>query len=135
MKRQPELSSRAQRALNGGFARIKGTTKSNGKRKPIARKPVRPRAKDSTADVAQSAARGPAFLRPYEFLSAAVTPKAMTDSWQKGLRKLEEVFDERVASALARLGIPSAGALARLERKVDRLALEIQQLGGRRRKS
>jgi Poly(hydroxyalcanoate) granule associated protein (phasin) len=114
---------------------MKGTTKSNRKRKPAARRSVRPRPKDSTAEVARNPARGSPFLRPYEFLSAAVTPKAMTDSWQKGLRKLEEVFDERVASALARLGIPSAGALARLERKVDRLALEIQRLGGRRRKS
>jgi hypothetical protein len=115
---------------------MKGTTtKLNGKRKPMARRSARPRAKDSTADVARNAAHGSAFLKPYEFLSAAVTPKAMTDSWQKGLRKLEEVFDERVASALARLGIPSASALARLERKVDRLALEIQQLGARRRKS
>jgi hypothetical protein len=53
---------------------------------------------------------------------------------QRGLRKLEEVFDERVASALQRLGIPSAAALARLERKIDQLALDVRLQGSRRRK-
>lgn len=71
---------------------------------------------------------------PYEFFSAAVGPNSVTESWQKGLRRLEEVFDERVASALERLGIPSAAALARLERKIDELAVDLHSLARRRHK-
>ena len=72
---------------------------------------------------------------PYEFFSAAVGPNSVTESWQRGLRRLEEVFDERVASALERLGIPSAAALARLERKIDELAVDLHALSRQRGKS
>jgi poly(hydroxyalkanoate) granule-associated protein len=50
------------------------------------------------------------------------------DSLQSGLRKLEEVFDERVASALGRLGIPSAKAVERLEERVEELATQLRHL-------
>lgn len=39
-----------------------------------------------------------------------------------GFKKLEDVFDQRVASALQRIGIPSARELARLVEKVDTLS-------------
>jgi hypothetical protein len=45
----------------------------------------------------------------------------VTESLQGGLRKLEQVFDERVASALDRLGMPSPKALREMCAKVDAL--------------
>ena len=83
---------------------------------------------------AQPTDRGSVLANPYDFLSAAVNSKSVAESWHRGLRKLEEVFDERVASALERLGIPSAAALARLERKVDQLAIEIGRSRSRHRR-
>jgi poly(hydroxyalkanoate) granule-associated protein len=50
------------------------------------------------------------------------------DSLQSGFRKLEEVFDERVASALERLGIPSARTVARLEERIEQLAAQVRHL-------
>ena len=51
-----------------------------------------------------------------------------------GLRKLEDVFDQRVASALARMGIPTAKELARLQEQVERLSGEVDALKSRQRK-
>jgi Poly(hydroxyalcanoate) granule associated protein (phasin) len=45
----------------------------------------------------------------------------VAESLQGGLRKLEQVFDERVASALDRMGMPSAEALRDLCAKVEAL--------------
>jgi hypothetical protein len=45
----------------------------------------------------------------------------VTESLQGGLRKLEQVFDERVASALDRMGMPSPKALREMCAKVDAL--------------
>ena len=45
----------------------------------------------------------------------------VTESLQGGLRKLEQVFDERVASALDRMGMPSPEALRDMCAKVDAL--------------
>jgi len=55
-------------------------------------------------------------------------PNLLTDSWHSGLKKLEDVFDERVASALHRLGIPSAKTVERLERQMEELAAQVQGL-------
>ena len=63
-------------------------------------------------------------------LSALSLPRAesaVADGLSKiadsfGFKKLEDVFDQRVASALQRIGIPSAGELARLIEKVDTLS-------------
>jgi len=41
-----------------------------------------------------------------------------------GFRKLEDVFDQRIAAALVRLGIPSAEELASLRRQVNQLIEE-----------
>ena len=51
-----------------------------------------------------------------------------------GLRKLEDVFDQRVASALARIGIPTAKELARLKKQVEQLSRQIDELKSRQRK-
>jgi hypothetical protein len=45
----------------------------------------------------------------------------VTESLQGGLRKLEQVFDQRVASALDRMGMPSPEALRDMCAKVDAL--------------
>jgi Poly(hydroxyalcanoate) granule associated protein (phasin) len=45
----------------------------------------------------------------------------VTDSLQGGLRKLEQVFDERVASALERLGMPSPKELREMRAAIDAL--------------
>ena len=55
-------------------------------------------------------------------------PHLLSDSLQSGLKKLEDVFDERVATALHRLGIPSAKTVERLERRMEELAAQMQAL-------
>jgi len=62
------------------------------------------------------------------------SPHLLSDSFQSGLKKLEDVFDERVASALHRLGIPSAKTVERLERRMEELALQMQALHRARRR-
>ena len=51
-----------------------------------------------------------------------------------GLHKLEDVFDQRVASALARIGIPTAKELARLRDQVEQLSRQVDVLKSRQRK-
>ena len=114
---------------------MRRTTRSAGAQKPASRKTRGPRAPREAATPKSRAAQGFHTPTPYELFTAAVGSNAVTDSWQRGLRKLEEVFDERVASALERLGIPSAAALSRLERKIDQLAVEFHAFGSRRHRS
>jgi Poly(hydroxyalcanoate) granule associated protein (phasin) len=64
------------------------------------------------AAAARSAAEHPA---------SKLVKDGMTDSVQSGLRKLESVFDDRVAAALVRMGMPSPEALRELIGKVDSL--------------
>lgn len=45
-----------------------------------------------------------------------------------GFRKLEDVFDQRVAAALERLGWPSAQKFAELEREVEDLRKRVAKL-------
>ena len=51
-----------------------------------------------------------------------------------GLRKLEDVFDQRVASALERMGIPTARELARLRDRVEQLSQQVNELKSKQRK-
>lgn len=51
-----------------------------------------------------------------------------------GLRKLEDVFDQRVASALERMGIPTARELAKLREQVDALSKQVSELKSRQKK-
>jgi hypothetical protein len=48
--------------------------------------------------------------------------KSVTGPLQDGFRKLEQVFDDRVAAALQRIGMPSAETLRELIERVDRLS-------------
>ena len=47
-----------------------------------------------------------------------------------GFRKFEDVFDERVARALERLGMPSAAAIQALSDRVDALEESVERLTG-----
>jgi poly(hydroxyalkanoate) granule-associated protein len=49
-----------------------------------------------------------------------------TGQWDK----LESIFEERVAKALAKLGVPSAKEVAALVARIDELTRSVQQLGG-----
>jgi hypothetical protein len=80
-----------------GFEFPTGAFASLGKVFDLQRKVLR-----AGGAAARSAARHPA--------SKLVTD-GVTESVQGGLRKLEQVFDERVAAALARMGMPSPEAL------------------------
>ena len=51
-----------------------------------------------------------------------------------GLRKLEDVFDQRVASALERMGIPTAKELAKLRDQVEVLTKRVADLKSRQKK-
>lgn len=50
-----------------------------------------------------------------------------------GFRKLEEVFDQRVASALERLGVPSAKTLADLVDRMEQLCERVERLEAARK--
>ena len=56
---------------------------------------------------------------------AAVAGRA-ADTWDR----LEQVFEDRVARALGRLGIPGRDDLRTLTRRVEELSQEVRQLGG-----
>jgi hypothetical protein len=45
-----------------------------------------------------------------------------------GLRKFEDVFDQRIAAALQRMGMPSTEELQALRREVEELRRELEQL-------
>jgi hypothetical protein len=64
------------------------------------------------AGVALSAVDNPA---------SQLVKNSVTESLQGGVKKLEEVFDERVAAALERMGMPSAELLHALIAKVAAL--------------
>lgn len=49
-----------------------------------------------------------------------------TGQWDK----LESIFEERVAKALSKLGVPSAKEVAVLVSRIDELTRSVQQLGG-----
>ena len=51
-----------------------------------------------------------------------------------GIRKFEEVFDQRVATSLQRLGIPSAQEVQELREQVKLLLEQVQRLESERRK-
>lgn len=49
-----------------------------------------------------------------------------TQQWDR----LESIFEDRVAKALNRLGVPSVKDVAALEARIDRLAAEVARLSG-----
>jgi hypothetical protein len=63
-----------------------------------------------------ASANGPAVPRGFAGLDAF------------GIRKFEDVFDQRVATALQRLGMPAAQELQALRDEVQQLRDEVQQL-------
>jgi hypothetical protein len=59
----------------------------------------------------------------------------ITESLQGGLKKLEEVFDQRVLNSLAHAGMPSAAELCKLMERVEILSAEVSRLKRRRPKA
>jgi len=61
---------------------------------------------------------------------ARVAERATRKSWRSGgsWGKLEQVFEERVARALATIGVPAASEVEALRRRVDALELMLAQL-------
>jgi hypothetical protein len=59
---------------------------------------------------------------------------AIAESLQGGLKKLEEVFDQRVLSSLAHAGMPSPNEIRQLMERVESLAAEVDRLSRRRSK-
>lgn len=52
-----------------------------------------------------------------------------------GFRKFEDVFDQRVAGALARLGWPDTAVIEGMQAEIDRLTAEVEALRKAQRKS
>jgi hypothetical protein len=77
------------------------------------------------ADAARSAVTNPAskFVKDH-----------VSESWEDGLRKLESVFDERVAAALTRMGMPSAQELRKLVENAATQASQKTTTKARKRK-
>ncbi len=69
------------------------------------------------------APRDPATEKTVNPLAAALDPF--------GFRKFEDVFDQRVARTLQRLGVPSTEAFAALSEEVERLKHEVANLKAR----
>ena len=46
-----------------------------------------------------------------------------------GLRKFEDVFDQRVAAALERLGMPTRDELQALHDKLDQVLAQLERIG------
>src|SRR5262245_1733136 len=61
-------------------------------------------------------------LSPEAMAAGRAHMKGVTAPLQDGFRKLEQVFDDRVAAALQRIGMPSAETLRELIERVDRLS-------------
>ncbi|MET0659869.1 MAG: phasin family protein [Steroidobacteraceae bacterium] len=66
-------------------------------------------------------------------LGGPISPGALAESLQGGMRKLEEVFDQRVLNSLAHAGMPSPEELRDLVERVDSLSAEVARLTGARR--
>ncbi len=55
------------------------------------------------------------------------------DLAEKNIDKIEQVFDDRVASVLTRLGVPSANEIALLTKRVEELGREVKKLNATKR--
>jgi hypothetical protein len=53
---------------------------------------------------------------------------AFTESLQGGLKKLEEVFDQRVLDSLSRASMPTPGELRKLHERVEALEKLVNRL-------
>jgi Poly(hydroxyalcanoate) granule associated protein (phasin) len=57
---------------------------------------------------------------------------AIAESLQGGLKKLEEVFDQRVLGSLAHAGMPSPKEMCELMERVEALSAEVKRLSRKR---
>jgi hypothetical protein len=66
--------------------------------------------------------------RGSQLASASGGASKLTESLQDGLKKLEEVFDQRVHDALRRIGIPTEQELRELRARLTELERAVQRL-------
>jgi Poly(hydroxyalcanoate) granule associated protein (phasin) len=59
---------------------------------------------------------------------------SITESLQGGLRKLEDVFDQRVLSSLSHAGMPSPAEIRKLMERVQMLEAQVRRSSRRRSK-
>jgi hypothetical protein len=57
---------------------------------------------------------------------------SIAESLQGGLRKLEDVFDQRVLTSLSHAGMPSPAEIRQLMKRVEILSAEVKRLSSRR---
>jgi hypothetical protein len=69
-----------------------------------------------------------------EVLSAGTRLSPYPTALRGGLRKLEEVFDQRVMDALGRASMPPPELLRQLADRVAALEAQVRRLSGRRRR-
>lgn len=92
------------------------------KRRPAAAAP----APSAPASMLESGIQALARARKQAESGPAKVMASLIDPF--GFRKLEDVFDQRVAGALERLGWPNAAALAELLREVEDLRKRVARL-------
>lgn len=104
-----------------------GAKKAGGpRRKPAAvEEPVAP-APQSAASKLQSSLHALAQARKHAESGPAKVVASLIDPF--GFRKFEDVFDQRVASALDRLGVPAPDVLILLMQEVEALRRRVEQL-------
>ncbi|MET0985295.1 MAG: phasin family protein [Steroidobacteraceae bacterium] len=61
-------------------------------------------------------------------LGGPISPGALAESLQGGMKKLEEVFDQRVLNSLSHAGMPSPQELRELMERVDSLSAKVERL-------
>jgi hypothetical protein len=62
---------------------------------------------------------------------AALNPSSFTESLQGGLKRLEDVFDQRVLTSLAHAGMPSPVEIRQLMERVESLSAQVSRLSQR----
>lgn len=67
-------------------------------------------------------------------IGGPISPAALAESLQGGIKKLEEVFDQRVLNSLSHAGMPSPQEMRDLMERVASLSAEVKRLSGKRSK-
>jgi hypothetical protein len=143
MKKNTKAPRRSGRARKSSGARASGT-RSSGRRSSRASAPAA-EATGPAADAALQTGVAAQLLGAQRKLwKAGVdafsgskvggSTASIAESLQGGLRKLEDVFDQRVLSSLSHAGMPSPAEIRELMERVELLSAEVRRLSGRRSK-
>ncbi|CAN5714526.1 hypothetical protein BH11PSE8_BH11PSE8_04380 [soil metagenome] len=129
----PPARSRAKRGAAGAASAAAASASSPAESRARAAKPAPPaHAPNSAAAMLESGMKALERARKSaENGPAAKVVASLIDPF--GFRKLEDVFDQRVASALERLGQPSPDVLIALLEEIQALRARVEQLEKARR--